>query len=354
MGEAHTERAEARPRLFVVDGSPGSAPLGEERASFVARGARRLEGAFLAGLETVAKRLSQPEQTAVVAPRERDVPGVINKALEVSRLLFPHPFTALAKLDPVDDFGRDKALEERFRPAMEFLYRRYFRVQTRGIENVPARGRALLVANHSGALPWDAAMLKAAIAFDHPARRDVRPLLEDFVFHLPFLGVFVNRLGFVRACQENGERLLADNELVAVFPEGMKGLGKLYRHRYELQRFGRGGFVKLALRTGTPIVPVAIVGAEETHPTLAKLSLPLPALPYLPVTPTFPLMGPLGLLPLPARWRVVFGEPIDLGRHGPAAADDRVLVNRIAEQVRATIQGMVDRALEERKSVFLG
>lgn len=344
---------ENRPPLRVVDPAPEQPAPAPPTPGIAARGARRLEGAFLGALESLAKLLSQPETAVLHPPPERDVPGVINKLLEVGRALMPQRSSAIAR-DPVDDFGRDAALEARLRPAMEFLYRRYFRVQTRGLEHVPERGRALLVCNHAGALPYDAAMVKAAVTFDHPARRDVRPLLEDFVFHMPYLGVLVNRLGFVRACQENGERLLAQNELVAVFPEGVKGLGKLYRHRYELQRFGRGGFVKLCLRTGTPIIPVAIVGAEETHPTLAKLSLPLHAMPYLPVTPTFPLLGPLGLVPLPARWWIVFGEPIDLGRHGPTAADDRILVNRISEQVRATIQGMVDRVLEERRSVFLG
>ena len=185
----------------------------------------------------------------------------------------------------------------------------------------------------------------------------MRPLVEDFVFHFPYLGTLINRLGGVRACQENAQRLLDDDQLVAVFPEGIKGIGKLYRDRYKLQRFGRGGFIKLALRTRAPIVPVAIVGAEETHPMLTKVTwfAKSVGVPYVPITPTFPLLGPLGLLPLPSKWYVRFGEPLDLpAEHGPEAAPDRILVNRLAETVRARIQTMIDETLEHRKSVLLG
>jgi 1-acyl-sn-glycerol-3-phosphate acyltransferase len=173
---------------------------------------------------------------------------------------------------------------------------------------------------------------------------------------MPFLGSAMNRLGAVRACQENAERLLGDEELVAVFPEGIKGIGKLFAERYRLQRFGRGGFIKLCLRTGTPIVPVAVLGAEETNPLLFKIEHLSKALglPYLPVTPTFPALGPLGLLPAPTKWRIQFGEPLDLSSYGPEAADDELLVGKLAERVRATIQGMLDRAVGTRKSVFFG
>jgi 1-acyl-sn-glycerol-3-phosphate acyltransferase len=199
-------------------------------------------------------------------------------------------------------------------------------------------------------------MIVHAIRRDHPSRRDVRPLVEDAVFHLPFLGPLINRIGGVRADPENAERLLARGELVAVFPEGVKGMGKLWRDRYRLQRFGRGGFIKLALRSGAPIVPVAVIGAEEALPMVAKVTwfAKSVGLPYVPVTPTFPLLGPLGLVPLPSKWRLRFGEPIDLARqYGPEAADDRLLVNRLADAVRAQIQQMVDGALAERKGVFL-
>jgi 1-acyl-sn-glycerol-3-phosphate acyltransferase len=199
-------------------------------------------------------------------------------------------------------------------------------------------------------------MIKHAITREHGHPRDLRWLTEDFIYHMPFLGSAMNRLGAVRACQENAERLLAKEELVAVFPEGVKGIGKLFAERYRLQRFGRGGFIKLCLRTGTPIVPVAVVGAEETNPLLFKIEHLSKALgvPYVPVTPTFPALGPLGLLPAPTKWRIQFGEPLDLSSHGPEAADDEILVGKLAERVRATIQGMLDRAVGTRKSVFFG
>jgi 1-acyl-sn-glycerol-3-phosphate acyltransferase len=166
----------------------------------------------------------------------------------------------------------------------------------------------------------------------------------------------MSRIGGVRACPENAERLLAKESLVAVFPEGVKGIGKLYRDRYRLQRFGRGGFIRLCLRTGTPLVPCAVVGAEEASPLLYRdetVSKML-GLPYLPVTPTFPLLGPLGLLPAPTKWRIRFGEPIRFDGHGAEAAEDPVLVGRLAERVRAGIQRMLDELLTERKNVWLG
>jgi 1-acyl-sn-glycerol-3-phosphate acyltransferase len=258
--------------------------------------------------------------------------------------------------EEVDDFGYDPVYDEKVRPVVRFLYERYFRAETSGVENVPSEGRCLLVANHSGTVPFDGVMLKAAMKRAHPSGREVRWLVEDGVFHLPFLGATITRLGGVRACPENAERLLENDALVAVFPEGNKGIGKLFRDRYRLQRFGRGGFVKLCLRTRTPIVPVAIIGGEETNPMLARVEHFASALgvPYIPITPTFPWLGPAGLLPAPTKWRLVFGEPLHFDEYGAEAADDDVLVGRIAERVRATIQSMLDRAVGERKSVFLG
>jgi 1-acyl-sn-glycerol-3-phosphate acyltransferase len=258
--------------------------------------------------------------------------------------------------EEVDDFGFDPIYEQKFRTVLEFLYSKYFRVETSGIERVPSHGRCLLVANHSGTVPLDGVMLKTAVKLEHPAGRDVRWLTEDFIYHMPYLGSIMNRLGAVRACQENAERLLGKEQLVAVFPEGVKGIGKLFSERYRLQRFGRGGFIKLCLRTQTPIVPVAVVGAEETNPLLFRFEYLSKAIgvPYVPVTPTFPLLGPLGLLPAPTKWTIEFGEPLDFSGHGVDAADDELLVGRLAERVRATIQSMLDRKVGARKSVFFG
>ncbi len=251
----------------------------------------------------------------------------------------------------IDDFGLDPTYEARVRPFFEMICTKYFRVQIEGAEYVPDEGRALLVCNHSGTLPWDGVMLRTALRMHHRRERALRWLAEDFVFHAPFLGAFVNRIGAVRACQENAERLLGRDELVAVFPEGIKGIGKRFTQRYKLQRFGRGGHIKLALRTGTPVIPVAIVGAEETYPLLHKVTAFSQALgvPFLPVTPTFPWLGPLGAAPLPSRWQIVIGEPTRaLSDYGPDAASDEVLVNELNERVRAEVQSLLSVALERR------
>jgi 1-acyl-sn-glycerol-3-phosphate acyltransferase len=258
--------------------------------------------------------------------------------------------------EEVDEFGYDPVYELKVLPLFDFLYDKYFRVEVQGVENVPRDGRCLLVANHSGTLPLDGVMLRLAVRREHPAHREVRWLAEDVIFHFPFLGSFTNRMGAVRACQENAERLLDHEALVAVFPEGLKGIGKLFRDRYRLQRFGRGGFVKLGLRTSTPVVPVSIVGGEETNPMLTRVEYLTRALgiPYLPVTPTFPLLGPLGLLPAPTKWKIFFGEPIDLASYGPEAVEDEILVGRITEQVRGEIQRRLDQAVSERRSIWFG
>jgi 1-acyl-sn-glycerol-3-phosphate acyltransferase len=256
----------------------------------------------------------------------------------------------------VDDFGHDPVYERKVLPFFEFLYEKYFRVEVHGLENVPNEGRCLLVANHSGTIPLDGIMLRLAVRREHSLHRDVRWLAEDVIFHFPFLGSFTSRVGAVRACQENGERLLRHDALVAVFPEGMKGIGKLFKDRYKLQRFGRGGFVKLCLRTRAPIVPVAIIGGEETNPMLARVEYLTRAIgiPYFPVTPTFPALGPAGLLPAPTKWKIFFGAPIDLEGYSAESAEDEVLVGRLTEQVRGSIQATLDREVAGRRSVWFG
>jgi len=262
-----------------------------------------------------------------------------------------------SRAEHVDEFGLDPDFERRFaRPIIDLLYRGYFRVRVSGIEHVPAEGRALIVANHSGTIPLDGPILRAALRRDHPAKRELRWLAEDFLYHLPFAGTTITRVGAVRACSENAERLLRGERCIAMFPEGVRGISKLYRERYQLQRFGRGGFLRLALRTGAPIIPCAIVGAEETAPLLHReemLSKWL-GLPYLPLTPTFPWLGPLGLVPAPTRWTIYFGEPMVFSSYGPGAAEDDVLVGRLADHVREQIQAMLDAGVRSRRSVWLG
>ncbi len=257
---------------------------------------------------------------------------------------------------PIDRFGFDLRYYEEIFPLARWAHDHYFRVETRGVEHIPEDGRVLVVANHSGTLPYDGCMVHATTRINHSKRRLLRPLVENFVYHMPYLGRFMARCGAVRACQENAQALLESDEAVLVFPEGVKGIGKLYKRRYRLQRFGRGGAVKLALRTGAPIVPCAVIGAEESMPLLSKVSWlarPL-GLPYIPITPTLPLLGPLGLLPLPTKWWIEFAEPIDVSQYGPDAIRDRVLVNKLNEQLRSTIQDMIEHRLERRHSVFLG
>jgi 1-acyl-sn-glycerol-3-phosphate acyltransferase len=258
------------------------------------------------------------------------------------------------RAEEVDPFGFDPVYWEKLEPIFEFLFDNYFRVDLFGLQNVPDQGRVLLVANHSGTLPYDGAMLKVAVENRHMSGRPVRFLVEDFVFHFPFLGSFMNRIGGVRACQDNARRLLQNEQLVVVFPEGVKGIGKLFWDRYKLQRFGRGGFIKLALRTNSPIIPVAVVGAEEIHPMLARLDFLARTLklPYIPVTPTFPLLGPLGAIPLPSKWLIQFGRPISLAQYTPEDADDALKIMQLAEKVRSTIQQMVNELLKKRKTAF--
>ena len=256
----------------------------------------------------------------------------------------------------VDDFGFDPHVDERMRPLLEALCKRYFRVEVVGAENVPQAGRALLVANRSGALPWDGLILRTALRAKRPELSPLRWLSEDSVIHYPFMGVLLNRLGAVRACPENAERLLAQNRLITVFPEGAQGSRKLFRDRYRLQRFGRGGYVKLALKFDVPIVPIAIIGGEETNPVLGRSRLlgRLLGSDSLPITPTFPWLGVAGLLPAPVKWKIIVGEPIDLSAHGTAAADDALVVHRLNEQIRSSLQALVDQGKRTRGGALFG
>ena len=265
---------------------------------------------------------------------------------------------AIARLEgdyPEDEWGFDEGFAEAVLPLLELMYDRWWRVNAVGVANVPAHGRALLVANHAGVLPWDATMIATAIMREHPLPRPTRFLVLRWAFELPWLSVAVRRLGGVVASPYNAVRLLEEEELVAVFPEGARGIGKPWSERYRLQRFGRGGFVEIALRTGAPIVPVAVVGSEEIYPKIADAA-PLARLigaPFFPITPTFPALGPLGAIPLPSRWRIDFGEPIETAGYGPDAADDRRLVLELSERVRSDIQERLLSGVFQRGSPFV-
>jgi 1-acyl-sn-glycerol-3-phosphate acyltransferase len=254
-----------------------------------------------------------------------------------------------------DEWGFDEGFAEAAYPFAELLYRVWWRAQTEGARNVPAHGRAMLVANHSGSVfPFDAAMMVVAMMKEHPLPRWPRFLVLDWAFTLPFLSILMRRVGGVPASPHNAARLLEQEQLVMVFPEGVKGTGKPFSERYRVQRFGRGGFVEVALRTGSPIVPVAVVGAEEIYPKLGESEIlaRTTGAPFFPITPTFPWLGALGLVPLPSRWRIEFCEPIDLSDQPPEAAEDRRLVLDLSEQVRETIQDKVYENLVKRGSAF--
>jgi 1-acyl-sn-glycerol-3-phosphate acyltransferase len=260
----------------------------------------------------------------------------------------------------VDDFGFDADLTENVvLPLLKPLYDQWFRVEVNGVENIPLDGGALLVANHAGGL-WalDAAMTAVAV-HEHTADegspgRFLRMLGADLLFTAPGVGTIARKTGATLACNPDAERLLASGELVGVWPEGFKGIGKPFRDRYQLQRFGRGGFVHAALKTGVPIVPVSIVGSEEIHPVLAnvKTLARVLDLPYFPITPTFPWLGPFGLVPLPSKWYIEFGTPIGTAGHGVAAAEDPVVLFDLTDQVRETIQATLYRLLVQRRSVW--
>jgi 1-acyl-sn-glycerol-3-phosphate acyltransferase len=239
-------------------------------------------------------------------------------------------------------------------PVTGALYRNWFRVRMRGLDNVPAAGPALIVANHSGVLPFDAVMLQTGVFREHPAHRNVRMLGADLVYTVPVLASLARMSGHTRARPQEADRLLSAGELVGVFPEGFKGIGKPFRERYQLQRFGRGGFAVSAIRAGVPIIPCAIVGAEEIYPMIGNSAsmARLLKLPYFPVTPLFPWLGPVGAIPLPSNWIIEFCPPVPTEgiradwRHHPET------VSGLADQVKQTIQAKLEELVVERGPAF--
>jgi 1-acyl-sn-glycerol-3-phosphate acyltransferase len=253
----------------------------------------------------------------------------------------------------VDEFGMDEIVLRRARPLLDLLYEHYWRIELHGIDQIPDAGPCLFVANRSGLLPYDGLMVSHAIWRMHSKLRP-RFMVADWLITLPFMQSYLARLGGVRACRENAERLIRSGDAVLVFPEGQKGAAKVFRERYRLKRFGRGGVVRVALETRVPIIPIGIVGAEEAHPILFKWGTPgrVVGLPFLPVTPTFPLLGPLGLFPLPTKWVIRIGEPISISHLAPDAARDELLISRMNEELRSEIQVLIDTGLSDRSSVW--
>ena len=279
-------------------------------------------------------------------------PAVLRAALEAARRI------GGAAPGDEDEWGFDPTFVDAVDPLLAFLYDRWWRVQATGVEHVPAEGPVLLVANHAGVLPWDAAMMATAMrrAAAPGQERHPRFLVLNWAFELPWVSTAIRRFGGVPASPYNALGLLRQGRPVIVFPEGAKGTGKPYGRRYRLERFGRGGFVEVALRARAPIVPCAVVGSEEIYPKLGELpgAARLFGAPYVPVTPTFPLLGPLGAIPLPSRWRIAFGAPIDLSMEAGEAdvIEDRALVLELAEEVRERIQQMVYDELVRRGGAF--
>jgi 1-acyl-sn-glycerol-3-phosphate acyltransferase len=320
----------------------------------------RLEG-LEQRLESAALRAA--ERLGELARQEASGDGLreLKEALASLVPALRQRFASLASLralvagpGELDFFGIDRELCERAMPLLDFLYGSWWRVATRSIENVPEQGPAVVVANHGGALPWDALVLRLALLKDHPARRELRPLLDARALQLPVAGPLAGRLGAVLATPENALGLLADARAVAVFPEGTRAGPRPWAERYRVDRFGRGGFVKIALRAGAPIVPCAIVGSEETSASLVRPGWIADrlGLPVLATAPALPL-GALGLLPLPSRWTVRFGEPVDTRGLDAAAADDPAVVLDLTERTRAALQAMLDEDVAARRSVYL-
>ncbi len=290
--------------------------------------------------------------------REMTGHEVIDMNRVMGMIQFIYQQRELAQRGPnyvVDDFGFDAQWTESLLTIFKALYHDYWRVETTGIENVPATGRALLVANHAGVLPWDGTMIKTAIFAEHAHPRHVRALVASLFMGMPVLSWFLRRTGQTVGHPDDTRRLLERDELVLVFPEGVKGTGKPFNDRYRLRRFGRGGFVSTAIRAGAPIIPVSVVGSEEIYPMVADAApvARLFGLPYFPITPLWPWLGVLGMIPLPSKWRIQFHPAVHTEMHTPEAADDQHLVMTISDEVRKTIQAGVYENLKLRRGVFV-
>jgi len=324
-----------------------------ERRRFLNTGSPLLGGPLPAeaGAEDAPVATGTYEADADVYRIPREEPRPV--PLRDLQSLVPEPESARQ----VDDWGRSERIYHLMEPVLNFYYRYWFRVEVEGIERIPAASGALLASNHSGALPPDAPMIMQAIRNEHPSPRPLYMLGENWFKGYPGVGLLANKIGLVAAHPANAHRLLYDERrLVLVFPEGQKGTRKLFWQRYKLRRFGRGGFVKTAIRAGVPIVPVAVVGAEEAMPIFAHVPLlqRLTGLIYFPINHAFPHFGLLAAaMYLPAKFKIRFLEPVHFD-YGPEAADDVAFVQQVADDIRARIQISLNEMLRERTSVWFG
>jgi 1-acyl-sn-glycerol-3-phosphate acyltransferase len=232
---------------------------------------------------------------------------------------------------------------------ISWIYRNYFRVELNGVGNIP-EGRVLLISNHSGQLPIDGVMIGTGIFLEGEPPRMVRSMVERFVPNLPWVSTYFSRMGQMLGTPDNCIRMLENDEAVLVFPEGARGINKMIWQRYQLQQFGLG-FMRLALATNTPIVPIGVVGAEEQAPAVYNLKkvARLIGAPNLPITVTMPLLGPLGMLPMPTKYHIHFGEPIQF--EGDPNDEDAVIERKVRE-VRSAIRSLLTYGLKHRRSIF--
>ncbi len=315
--------------------------------------ADRTAAALVATLTDLAHHQIEIVTTAIGGSPAPATEGmVVPPAAAPTEEVRPSPAEQVA-LDPFagpDPFGLDPAFRNRALPVFRFMFEQYWRIQVSGIEHVPARGPALVVANHSGAVPADAFMIATALELE--TERCLRVLYDKFVDALPVIGDVYRRLGGVTASFPNAEELLRRGELVGLFPEGIAGVEKRCTERYRLRPF-KTGTARLSVRTGSPIVPVAIVGAEEAYPVVARLYRAgrLVGIPWIPITPTFPLCGVAGALPLPTKWAMHFGAPIEPPPPDGRSEDERV--GELTARVRNAIQTDLDGLLAKRRGIFL-
>ncbi len=345
----YTEDSNARRRRSraarVVTPAPDS--VSAELTRRLRRLQRRAPIYALKGLSNLSTRLREMTGHDVID---------MNRVMGLMRFAYRQQQLARRGADyEVDEFGFDPEWTEALLPLFNVLYNDYWRIETTGIENVPSTGRGLLVANHAGVLPFDGTMIKTALFVNHPQPRHVRALVASLFMGMPLLSWFLRRTGQTVGHPDDTRRLLERDQLVLVFPEGVRGTGKLYADRYKLRRFGRGGFVSTAIRAGAPIIPVSVVGSEEIYPMIKDVPAfaKLLGMPYFPVTPFWPWLGPLGLIPLPSKWRIQFHPAVHAEEYPPEAADDQNLVMSLSDRVRDTIQQGIYDNLKLRRGVFV-